>query len=452
VAQVQRVLRELYTPAAAGRVLALLERFLTRAQAVAGRQGLDGRPQAVLEGLLDHSPLAGGRYPQPRGEKLLRAFLAEQASALTGLPVSVHELVPMLGASHGVATLFKLLGAEGLGWLRPGDAVVTVSPAYAPFVELFEGRGLRVLTLSLDPCTGAPRPGSLEALARCRRRIKAVFLVTPNNPTGCDSTPQALAALAALAQRDDALLVSDEVYAPFFAGTSGFGSLPEARRRWLRVSSLSKIERSAGLRVGDLWLSDEANDSLSRGPLRRALAGCFPDLRTGLLDARSPGGSNLGLFRHITGLPGPSAALALCHLALGEAERARFVASVAERGRIFYRALGLTPGTNRYFGLLDLERLDRRGRRLPMEARLTAMAQEGLVLLPAHRFFSAADRARGGTRCLVRVSLPNLDPDQIEAAAGILCAHLRGVPKYVGTAAPRPRPVSERLPWTAVGA
>lgn len=44
--------------------------------------------------------------------------------------------------------------------------------------------------------------------------------------------------------------------------------------------------------------------------------------------------------------------------------------------------------------------------------------------MPAHRFFSATDRLTGATRQMVRVSLPNLNPDEIQRAAGLLRAHL----------------------------
>jgi len=102
------------------------------------------------------------------------------------------------------------------------------------------------------PSTSAFRP-DLESLEKLiNPRTRALFWATPNNPTGVILDEPELERIAALAQRHELWIVSDEVY----AGLAPSGRVPSLAARLpeqvITVSSLSKSHAMTGWRAG--WL------------------------------------------------------------------------------------------------------------------------------------------------------------------------------------------------------
>ena len=93
----------------------------------------------------------------------------------------------------------------------------------------------------------------LEALeAAVTPRTRAIFVATPNNPSGVVLGAAEVEGLAAIARRHDLWIVSDEVY----AGLADGGRVPSLGARLpeqvLTVSSLSKTHAMTGWRAG--WI------------------------------------------------------------------------------------------------------------------------------------------------------------------------------------------------------
>ena len=76
--------------------------------------------------------------------------------------------------------------------MRPGDGVLMLSPVYAPYTHFVEDRQLRLHSVSVDPLTGAADDASLQQALESPERIKAIVLITPNNPTGFPVPPATL--------------------------------------------------------------------------------------------------------------------------------------------------------------------------------------------------------------------------------------------------------------------
>jgi aspartate aminotransferase len=91
-------------------------------------------------------------------------------------------------------------------------------------------------------------------------RTRAIFVNTPHNPTGAVSSRETLEAIAALAEKHDLQLISDEAYEHvIYDGQEhvSLGSLPAGKGRTVSVYSMSKTYAMSGLRMGYLALSDD---------------------------------------------------------------------------------------------------------------------------------------------------------------------------------------------------
>ncbi len=372
--------------------------------------------------LFKYSNLTGGRYPQPAGHPLLQATMAEEYSKSLGIMVKSHELIGIMGASHGIGAIFQGLGEEGIGFLQKGDTVAMTSPVYSPYNTIFEERGIEVLSLSVDPEEGSIIEEEAQKLKNSQKHIKAFILIDPNNPTGFPSSENFLHTIADICEIHNSIIITDEVYFPFFDGANAsIIQIKNARKRTVRIDSLSKIERATGLRVGDIYVSDEANEYITHDILKGLFPEKYENVRNLFFLAKSPGGKNLGLFRHITGIPGPSVAMALSHIILGKPETKEYVHMLHEKVSMFYKTIGIPHKGNSYYGMIDIEKIEnKKNSSLSIEEKLERIAEKGVVVMPANLFFSEDDRKRKDRKNMIRVSLPNLSLEDTEKAGNII--------------------------------
>jgi aspartate/methionine/tyrosine aminotransferase len=144
------------------------------------------------------------RYTHSLGILPLREAIAEHYQKTYGACVSPDQVLVTAGTSPAMLLLFTAL-------LAAGDEVVLSDPHYAVypnFVRYAEGVPVYVPVSESEGWMLGP-----EAVAECLgRRTRAVMVNSPGNPTGAVLGADRLAALAALAERHGAWLVSDEIY------------------------------------------------------------------------------------------------------------------------------------------------------------------------------------------------------------------------------------------------
>ena len=206
--------------------------------------------EAIRAGKTKYTPAAG--IPQ------LRAAIAADHAARTGLPVTAGQVVVSNGAKHALHNAFTAL-------LDDGDEVVVPTPywvSYAELVKLSGGRPVLVETRIEDDFK--LRPEQLRAALTPRSRM--LLVCSPSNPTGVVYTPAELAALADVAIEADLAVVSDEIYDQLvFDGrkTASFATLrPGLADRTVVVAGVSKTYSMTGWRIG--W-------SICPEPLAKAL-------------------------------------------------------------------------------------------------------------------------------------------------------------------------------------
>ncbi len=91
-----------------------------------------------------------------------------------------------------------------------------------------------------------------EVEAAITPRTKAILIGYPNNPTGAVMTRERLAEIAAVAEKHDLLVISDEIYDRLVYGIehTHFATLPGMRARTIVLGGFSKSHAMTGWRLG----------------------------------------------------------------------------------------------------------------------------------------------------------------------------------------------------------
>ncbi len=405
--------RSAYVPALATRYLNDLSEFIKRCIQIAGEEGEVMSPYDVLYEIFKYSTISGGTYHSPLGELLVRRIVAWEHRKTIQTPLSSDDVIITSGATHAIGTVFKLLGQEGLQFLAHGDKVLVTSPVYSPYFHILNNRGLQTVSISMDATTGKIDPESMEML-KTLTGVKVVLIIDPNNPTGFPLDEETLATLANFAREQDAIVISDEVYSSFFDDSKSIVDLcPE---RTLRIQARSKIERSTGLRFGDILITKETNAYLTE----QLLKGLLPedqDFKRAFLMAKGPGGVH-GEFFHTTFVSGFDQYLGAAHILLGGDERQKYKDWLRKNRDIYCQTMGLPHQGNMYYVLFDMDEVPGcRVQSLPPEQKIYDLAKLGVVYLPANLFYSEADRAKKPRTSMIRASLANATPEKVKRAA-----------------------------------
>jgi aminotransferase len=176
----------------------------------------------------------------------LREAIAADLEARHGVRYDPRsELVITVGASEGLdATLRAVVNA--------GDEVIHHEPcfvAYGPCIAL--AGGVPVAIPTTDATDFRVTAEMIEAAVTPRTR--AIFLGYPNNPTGAVLDRDELAAIGAVAERHDLLVISDEIYEQLVYGEhrhTAFPALPGMRERSVLIGGFSKSYAMTGWRIG----------------------------------------------------------------------------------------------------------------------------------------------------------------------------------------------------------
>jgi len=185
------------------------------------------------------------RYTDVWGLPELRDAIAARTAARSGAAVSRANVLVTGGATAG---LMATVGAL----VSPGEEVLLLAPRW----PLIEGHvrmaGATPVEVPLPLGDLSPESAVAAVEAHVTEKTVAVYVNTPNNPSGRLIPGASLAALAAWARRRDLWIFADEVYEDYaYAGPHAY-AFPLAPERTVAAHSLSKAYGLAGARLG--WL------------------------------------------------------------------------------------------------------------------------------------------------------------------------------------------------------
>ena len=154
------------------------------------------------------------------------------------------ECLVTSGVSEGLDLALRAL-------LNPGDEVIVPEPCYVAYAPCVAFAGGTPVPVAMDPDEGY-RLDAGRIAAVVTPRTKGVLFGSPSNPTGAAQSAEDLAALAALAVREDFWLLADEIYDRLtYTGThTSTASVPGAHDRTVLLGGFSKSYAMTGWRVG----------------------------------------------------------------------------------------------------------------------------------------------------------------------------------------------------------
>ncbi|HEY9054264.1 MAG TPA: aminotransferase class I/II-fold pyridoxal phosphate-dependent enzyme [Rectinemataceae bacterium] len=207
-------------------------------------------PPALLEAAARAAVQGPHQYAVTWGAKNFRDALAAKQSRFMGMPIDPDkEITVTCGATEAMM-------AAVMAVVDPGDRVIVFSPFYENYLADSILSGAEPICVPLRPQASLGGqfvfdPEELEAAFASG--AKALILCNPANPTGKVFTEAELKAIASLAEKHDAFVITDEVYEHIVYAPNVhryFAALPGMAERTISCSSLSKTYSITGWRLG----------------------------------------------------------------------------------------------------------------------------------------------------------------------------------------------------------
>ncbi len=190
------------------------------------------------------------RYCNTYGITRLRKSLAQKLQEDNQLPVTENHVLVTNGATNALS-----IAVHGL--VNPGEAVLTLTPSWPFFMGMVKMAGGEVIELPFYDRLQAGEIASItEYLEQALQpNTVALYLNTPNNPSGVVLTENQLAEIAAFARRHHLWVISDEAYDGLTFDDHRHISIAAMDKMFdqtISVFTFSKIFMFAGLRLGYL--------------------------------------------------------------------------------------------------------------------------------------------------------------------------------------------------------
>ncbi len=206
------------------------------------RDEFDGKSTVMLDA--NENPYENGvnRYPDPR-----QRALKEKVSAIKGVPES--EIFVGNGSDEAIDLIYRI-------FCNPGrDNVVAMAPTYGMYKVAADINGVEYRPVALNEDYTLDTDKLLSAADGL---TKAIFICSPNNPTG-NAFPRDQ--ILDVARRFRGIVVVDEAYIDFSQkGTLAGCGLENV----IVLQTMSKARAMAGLRIGLAFASREIIDIFTK--------------------------------------------------------------------------------------------------------------------------------------------------------------------------------------------
>jgi aspartate/methionine/tyrosine aminotransferase len=205
-------------------------------------------PPALLARLAEAAGEASSAtYGPIEGDAALREALAADVAATYAAAVTAEDVVITAGCNLAFSLAMPVMAGSG-------EAVMLPTPWYFNHRMALEIAGIGAVPLPCDAADGfLPDPDRAAALLDANPQVRALVLITPNNPTGAIIPPARLERFAALCRERRVWLVLDETYRDFLPGREaphGLFADPSWRDGIVQLYSFSKSYCVPGHRLG----------------------------------------------------------------------------------------------------------------------------------------------------------------------------------------------------------
>jgi aspartate/methionine/tyrosine aminotransferase len=208
----------------------------------------DSVKAALIQGVHDNRT----HYVQTTGIPPLLDLLVNKMREKNGIPIgAADEVMVTSGGIHGLFAICH-------GLLEPGDEVLVPDPEWPPAQGSVACAHAVPVGYPLHESMGW-RPDVAEMRRLVTNKTRAIYVNSPNNPTGGVLTRADLEAIADLARERNLWVISDEAYEDVvFDGTHvSIASLPGMYERTIPLYTFSKTYAITGLRLAYISVKDQ---------------------------------------------------------------------------------------------------------------------------------------------------------------------------------------------------
>ena len=204
---------------------------------------LEARAESQLHA--DHERLHG--YAPVQGIPALVDAIGDRIESNCGVRPDTRSIQVMSGATAGLGVTIHAL-------VDPGDEVLLPAPFWPLIRGIIARRGATPVQVPFFDRVDDPNfdvEGALES--KITPRTAALYINTPNNPTGAILPPRVIQAMLRVAERHQLWVFADEAYEElWFEGDRPrpVWTYPEAADRVITNHTLSKSYGLAGARIG----------------------------------------------------------------------------------------------------------------------------------------------------------------------------------------------------------
>jgi len=202
-------------------------------------------PEPIIQAGIEALRRGETHYTSNHGLLVLRQAISDHLKRLYDVEYFAQsEIIVTVGVSEALYLVFAAI-------LDPDDEVIIPTPCFVSYqaeVALAGGVPVEIATFADDHFV--PRIEDIEAAITPKTR--AIFIGSPSNPTGAVYPREFLVKLAALVEKHNLMVISDEIYDRLVYGTEHvcFPSLPGMQERTILMGGFSKAYAMTGWRIG----------------------------------------------------------------------------------------------------------------------------------------------------------------------------------------------------------
>jgi len=203
-------------------------------------------PGHIVEAAKAAMDAGHSKYTDTPGVLPLREAICRKLKGENGLDYTPAQIVVSNGAKHAISNACAAI-------INPGDEVIIPAPywlTYPEIVGMYDG-----VPIYVDTTESSYKITAAQVEAAITPKSKAIFLNTPNNPSGAVYTESELRAIADVCCKHDLIVLSDEIYEHLIyeeglrhISIASFNE--DIRNRTIVINGLSKSFAMTGWRMG----------------------------------------------------------------------------------------------------------------------------------------------------------------------------------------------------------
>ncbi|MHA1973848.1 MAG: pyridoxal phosphate-dependent aminotransferase [Candidatus Hodarchaeales archaeon] len=201
-------------------------------------------PDIVIEASINAARTGKTRYTNFMGNMDLRKEICDYLKRTNDTEYNPDEILVTCGGQSAIYAIIQSL-------LSPGDNIIVPFPCYPPYINAIKYKRANIIPLitTIDNNFDTPLDNLRSILEK--KKIKAILLISPANPTGMVVPRKTLKAVVKLAEEYDFLIISDEIYNRILFQPDIWTSPSTiAKDRTIIIQSFSKMLSMTGFRIG----------------------------------------------------------------------------------------------------------------------------------------------------------------------------------------------------------